>query len=165
VRQRTLSGLLALGMLLALVPSAFADGYLFTTLPFAGNPTGINSSGQIVGSFSDATGIHGFLCSGGIFTVLEDPNAPDFTEAYGTNDSGQIVGFFNDATGHHAFIDTGGVFTMIDDPASVPGNTTAYGINDAGQIVGHFADATGGHGFLYSGGTFTTINYPGAPNN
>jgi uncharacterized membrane protein len=36
---------------------------------------GINSVGQIVGSYSTASDIHGFLDSSGAFTTLDDPSA------------------------------------------------------------------------------------------
>jgi probable HAF family extracellular repeat protein len=52
--------------------------YTYTTLdgPSAINNTqalGINASGQIVGSYSNASGIHGFLYSNGTYTALDDP--------------------------------------------------------------------------------------------
>ena len=34
---------------------------------------GINNSGQIVGYYQNATGVHGFLYSGGTYTTLNDP--------------------------------------------------------------------------------------------
>jgi probable HAF family extracellular repeat protein len=120
---------------------------------------GINDAGDIVGTFSDATGSHGFLLTGGVFTTIDavPPFAPPppqlgaGTDAFGINDAGQIVGSFNDATGFHGFLLTGGVFTTIDAPGSTTPLpfTQIFGINDAGQIVGRFSDATFvDHGFL-----------------
>ena len=90
------------------------------TLP--GVATGINNSGQIVGSFG--------LYSGGSFTAISVPGASS-TFAEGINGNGQIVGSFNMGQG---FLDIGGSFTTI----NVPGFccTFAQGINDNGQIVG-----------------------------
>lgn len=56
------------------------------------NAVGINNAGQVVGEYSDASGIHGFLFSGGTYTTLNDPLAPNFTEVFGINGAGQIVG-------------------------------------------------------------------------
>jgi probable HAF family extracellular repeat protein len=109
------------------------------------NASGINAAGQIVGVFLDGTGLHGFLNTGGVFTI-DAPGAVD-TDTSGINDAGQIVGFFSDATGAgHGFLLTGGVFTSIDVPGAL--DTKAFGINAAGQIVGPFSDGTGLHGFV-----------------
>jgi probable HAF family extracellular repeat protein len=143
--------------------------YSFTTIDVPGGfdtrAMGINYSGQIVGAFDAATGTHGFLYTGGSFTVIGATlnGAP----ANGINDSGQIVGSFADASGTpiHGFLYTGGSFTTIDVPGAV--FTYAYGINGSGQIVG-FYQSTGFppplHGFLDKGGSFTTIDVPGAVN-
>jgi probable HAF family extracellular repeat protein len=73
---------------------------------------GINASGQVVGSYSDATGggTHGFLYSGGTYTTLDDPDAgpTGVTIAQGINDAGRIVGYTIDQSGSEAgFIKTG----------------------------------------------------------
>jgi probable HAF family extracellular repeat protein len=92
--------------------------------------------GQIVGDFSNSTGGHGFLDTGGSFTQIDVPGATD-TTAFGINDTGQIVGAFFDSAGvAHGFLDAGGNFTQIDVLGAT--RTDAYGINDAGQIVGRF---------------------------
>jgi probable HAF family extracellular repeat protein len=99
-----------------------------------------------MGTYSDSSGTHGFLDSGGSFTRIDVPGAYA-TYACGINDSGQIVGYFNDATGGHGFVDTGGSFTTIDVPGAT--YTEAHGINGSGQIVGHYTDSSGhGHAFL-----------------
>jgi uncharacterized membrane protein len=73
--------------------------YTYTTLDdplaSAGNTQayGINSTGQISGSYSNASGAHGFLYSGGTYTTLDDPLATNGTSAQGINDMGQIVGW------------------------------------------------------------------------
>jgi probable HAF family extracellular repeat protein len=54
---------------------------------------GINDNGQIVGYYQDSSG-GGFLYSGGSYTTLTDPLAPNATYARGINDAGQIVGFY-----------------------------------------------------------------------
>jgi len=79
------------------VETASADpSYSFTTIDVPGgydtNAYGINNSGQIVGSVGDI--LHGFLYTGGNFTILDDPREGRgiFNEANGINNSGQIVG-------------------------------------------------------------------------
>jgi len=49
---------------------------------------GINNYGDIVGSFTDNSGQHGFLDRDGVFTTL---NAPLPLSASAINDSGQII--------------------------------------------------------------------------
>ena len=99
--------------------------------------SGINPSGQIVGSFENGSGVHGFLYSGGTYTNIDDPSATMGTVASGINDSGQIVGTFYNATGAHGFLYSGGTYTTLDDPLATQG-TIATGINDLGQFVGYY---------------------------
>jgi len=97
-------------------PNSMVHGFLrvrngtFTTfdVPGAVNYTsayGINSAGQIVGSFYDGTTSHGFLTEGAAFTTFDVPGAR-VTEARGINPTGQIVGLFLDARGAHGFVAT-----------------------------------------------------------
>ena len=53
----------------------------------------INNAGQIVGSYADNAGGHGFLKEGSTFTSLDSPPGAYSTAAFGINDRGQIVGF------------------------------------------------------------------------
>jgi uncharacterized membrane protein len=64
-------------------------------------PLGMNDAGQIVGGYSSADGLHGFLLSGGTFTTLDDPSATTITQARSINGLGQIVGFYRNASGDH----------------------------------------------------------------
>ena len=145
MRRFEIAAPLFLGILLTGAKAALADsvsflyaGGVFTTINYPGATDtavlGINNSGQIVGSFGDSTGEHGFMDAGSFFTVLNYPGAIH-TDPYGINDSGQIVGTFYDSTGQHFFVDTGGVFTTLDYPGTI--STWASGINDSGQIVGY----------------------------
>ena len=62
--------------------------------------TGINNSGQIVGTYYDSSGTaHGFLYSGGIYTTIDGPLEVEGTIAYGINDAGQIVGSYYNSNG------------------------------------------------------------------
>ena len=79
-------------------------------------PHGINATGQIVGSYRDASGaLHGFLYNpSGIFntyTTLDDPLATNGTFASGINDMGQIVGTYFTNTGVHSLLYSGGIYT------------------------------------------------------
>src|SRR5919204_5126805 len=116
--------------------------------------SGINDTGQIVGTYADASGVHGFLLSGGSYSTLDDPLAHQYTAAQGINGAGQIVGlYFSNTglqTGLHGFLYNKGVYTTLDDPLAADG-TAAAGINDKGDIVGYYGDSAGNvHGFLLS---------------
>jgi probable HAF family extracellular repeat protein len=175
--------LAALPLLWALAaPVAFAQGpYTFTNIDFptAGVtqtvPTGINDSGQIVGSFTVDSGVtSGFLFSGGVYTLISYPGAGQ-TMPSGINASGQIVGSFTTVTGcgncyghKYPFLLSGGVYTALPEaPGSIPGTTQARAINSSGQIVGGYPDINLNltHGFLFSGGAFTTIDDPSFSSN
>ena len=98
---------------------------------------GINNLGQVVGYYTDATGVHGFVKSGGGYLTLNAPGA-SATYAQGINDAGQVVGYYSDATGDHGFVESGGLYTTLNDPLNDPGpvSTYAFGINNAGQVAG-----------------------------
>src|SRR6266511_1261655 len=104
--------LLAVSCRCSHLSTAHAASYTFTPLDVPSSITtvagGINTAGQIVGRFRDATaGIgHGFLTDGTTFTTIDVPGATE-TLAYGINTAGQIVGFFNAATGTHGFLTDG----------------------------------------------------------
>jgi probable HAF family extracellular repeat protein len=144
--------------------------YTFTTLddPSASKGTteasGINDAGQIVGTFSDSKGTHGFIVSNGIFTTLDDPAATFGTFAAGINNSGTVVGSFSDAGfTFEGFIKSSGGYTTLDDPLAT-GDTVLQGINASGVIVGSYGNRSGEHGFIYNpnGATFTTLDDPAA---
>src|SRR5690348_12647914 len=95
MRRQLRACLIAVSLVVANMPSAFATAFTFTTIDVPGAPTnstGINDTGQIVGTFSDAAGTHGYLLSGGTFTTIDVPGAP--TNSTGINAMGQIVGSF-----------------------------------------------------------------------
>ena len=66
--KSALCGLVSLSLLLGVAGQAKGD-YIFTTIDVPGSTGtaafGINASGQIVGSYSSAGVLHGFLLSGG----------------------------------------------------------------------------------------------------
>ncbi|MGH7259482.1 MAG: hypothetical protein ACREI9_02225 [Nitrospiraceae bacterium] len=102
--------LILLIMLCGAPEQAQADNYTFTPIDVADAYStvafGINASGQIVGGYTDTTGVnHGYLYTMGSFTVIDVPGA-GLTAAFGINNRGQIVGYYFDgATGReHGFL-------------------------------------------------------------
>lgn len=79
------------------------SGGAFTRIvdPLAGsngwtNVTGINDSGEIVGTYYDGVHQHGFLYQGGNYTTINGPSGTD-TQINGINNLSQIVGTSFDA--------------------------------------------------------------------
>jgi probable HAF family extracellular repeat protein len=121
----------------------------------------INDSGQVAGTYADASGKQHFFVysSGSSVTTLDVPNSVLYPESILINNSGQAAGTYEDNSGLHGFLSSGGSFTTLD----VPGSHYSYlygvaGINDSGQVIGTYDDYYGPHGFLYSGGLFTTLD-------
>jgi uncharacterized membrane protein len=143
--------------------------YTFTTItdPHATGQTdvkAINNNGQILGTFTSASGTHVFVDSSGTFATIPFDFPPDTTAA-GLNDAGQIVGWYthvypSGALGASiAYVYANGTLTSFDFPGAADyGGTEAYAINDLGQIVGSYADISGAGGFLSSNGTMTSLN-------
>ena len=96
VRPKTiLAATMAVGSLLAAASPASAAAFTFTTIDVPGaapgstQAGGINTSGQIVGSFVAGATTHGFLDTGGSFTTIDVPGASGAgTVASGINDAG-----------------------------------------------------------------------------
>jgi probable HAF family extracellular repeat protein len=124
--------------------------YTYTTLDeplqlgFTTSPGGINDAGQIVGSYRNNSGNHGFLYSGGTYTTIDDPLGIGGSYAAGINDAGQIAGGFNG----HGFLYSNGTFRTLDDPSASTTSPTA--INASGQIVGVSLDILGSGSTAFS---------------
>lgn len=123
--------------------------------------TGVNNSGQIVGSFTGSNDVyHGFEYAGGQFRRI-DVSGLASTETFGINNAGEIVGGYITAKGRHAFLLANEKHTVFDYPGSP--ETTALAINNQGDIVGDYVDASGIiHGFVLRDGLFTSLDVPGA---
>jgi probable HAF family extracellular repeat protein len=123
---------------------------------------GINDAGQIVGEYTDASGVfRSYLWNKGTFTPVGYPGAFG-TNASAINRSEVIVGgwWLSDLF-THGFELSGGVYTSFDFPGA--SQTFAYGISNSGDIVGYYDDAEDvTHGFVLSGGTYTSIDPPGS---
>jgi probable HAF family extracellular repeat protein len=92
----------------------------------------INNTGQIVGGFGDASGVHGFLISDGIFTAQIDVPGASFTEVFGINDTGQIVGEFQFRPGNTL------AFLATPNPEAIPEPST-WLLLGSGFVVWAFA--------------------------
>ena len=126
--------------------------------------TGINSSGEIVGSYTLPSNLErGFLYFNGSYTDIAVPGAIH-TYAYGINDSGVITGTYYDAGNvEHGFVFRNAAYTTVD----VPGGTNAivWGVNANGLMTVDWADSNGfNEASLFNGTKFTNINVPGALN-
>ena len=112
------------------------------------DPRGINDHGDIVGTYSDATGVHGFFLSDGIVTVIDPPACPTPMPPAGPGSRSALIAFSVNNRGHvvgnqrpcgagvpgHGFFWADGVLTTLDHP---DGALTLRGINDAGVMVGY----------------------------
>lgn len=160
----------------ALVATLNAAGPpVFTAIDFPGailtNAQGINSQGDVVGTYNDAAGQqHGFLRSGGRYRTIDFPNARA-TFARGINESGDIVGTYQrqGETGgvpNHGFLLTrrGGLLA-VDYPGHL--NTIPQRILADGTILGcyHDADTMGTmHGMMFQRG-FSAMDMSMSMNN
>jgi hypothetical protein len=123
-----------------------ADGTFSIFTPGGGNAAyvGINSLGEVAGTYSDTTerAYHGFFIdTSDNITTFDVPGAIGTQPGYGTwayslNDSGVIAGFWVDTnfTGHGYLRKPSGVIVSY----NVPGTTTFGGgtyINSAGTVV------------------------------
>ena len=85
--------LVALGLVLALAPAAWAGGYTFVDIdyPLSGAATtlndirGLNNRGQIVGSYTLGGRQYSFIKNGGTYSTLDIPNAVDLRIGPGYN--------------------------------------------------------------------------------
>jgi hypothetical protein len=140
--QRRWNELLATVLLMLPVASAQAANYSCTTFAYLNKPsyiTGLNNSGQSVGTVFDSSGNpqQGFLRNtDGSFNVILFPGSL-WTAARTINSAGQIAGTFADASGvTHGFIrDGNGNYTKIDPaPGTGVGPVAVYGINDSRDL-------------------------------
>jgi hypothetical protein len=172
-------------MLGTAIPKARAGAYTFTTFDAStqlGGSTGftsasgINDSGQVVGSVGSGSNTDGFIFSGGTFTQIDEPNAlAQSTQVSGINNSGRITGTYIDASGPGipaGFVTSGTAYTnalsytVLNAPFATEGitagTTNGFGLNNVGTVVGGTTNGSDQHGFSYSGGVFTQIDVPGA---
>ena len=142
--------------------------YTYTKIMFPGSTwteaSGINDAGQIVGTYTDVSGIaHGFIYQLGVYQTVDYPGMAH-NYAFGINNQGQIVGSFSPVMPrgpYHASLRDGTTWSQYD----FPGNETdGRAINALGHIAGIYNAGYGtpDHGFLKVGENYTSIDYPGA---
>ena len=138
--------------------------------PGTGNltePQKINERGDIVGEFTDSSGVvsRGFVrFSDGSFSApIVDPNdIVGFTEGRGINNSRTVAGDYVTSDGNlHGFFLSGGTFTGFDVPGA--SFTAVLSINNPGDLTGTFVPASGiQQAFVSVGGILTSYSVPGA---
>ncbi len=101
------------------------------------SPSGLNDQGQIVGFFSDAAGVHGFIKEHGTYTTIDAPGA-SYTFLNGINNRGVMQGqIYRSASTVHGFVvSSGGIFRTLNYPG--PLMTSIVGINDHGDVCGAY---------------------------
>jgi len=122
--------------------------------------TGIDKRGQVVGSYIDGSGHHGFLLQNGAVTSINIPGMAE-TIIQDINSRGVMIGTFVDVHTDEVvgFVLEGDTWTTLPSPLQ------PLGINDKGVIVGIYYDEEGRvHGFLLETGEVTVIDFPGAEN-
>ncbi len=141
-------------------------GGVFTNLPGVSDngfnvAQGINSFGQVVGSYSSTSS---FLYdrNTGVFTNFSvTPANPNRTRARGINDHGVIAGFYNEVGGTQGFIGTAAGFQTLNYGSYA--YTVLESLNNAGQVVGFGYDIVGEHvAFLATPAAMPTGGSPGA---
>lgn len=131
--------------------------------PISSEATGINDSGQVVGSSDlDNDELHGFLYSNGIMQDLGTLVGIE-SQAFAINNSGQVAGkvkVVNTPEGdEHAALYSDGTWQKL---GTLGGSVSeARSINLYGEVVGfsEFLVGVGNtHAFLYKGGTMHDLN-------
>jgi len=123
---------------------------------------GINPRGDIVGSFTDAAGTHGYVLRIGVFTQIDYPGAAT-TEAWGINARGDVIGRYTRAgvPGIRGFLLQSGHYTDI----SIGNHlvTLPTKIGASGEIVGCFHDTNGSvdmYGYVQRGNDVSVFRLP-----
>jgi probable HAF family extracellular repeat protein len=124
---------------------------------------GINNSGMVVGSYTDAHGTYrGFIYDGDEYRTIVFPEATSFTQANGVNDAGTIVGDFvgrDQLT--HGFLLAVGRFARYDAKRGV--STWISGINKVGNLTGYVGNNGNTQGFVKIGRNVTFFTFHGYP--
>src|SRR5262249_58906096 len=109
----------------------------------------------IVGRYFNASGTHGFLYSGGIYTTLDDPLATNGTNATGINNTGQIVGNYTDSTGAHGFLET--TVPNPPPPAATTADLIFRGSNTSPAAAGQYQIYDNGNNAILAGYSLAQI--------
>ncbi|MBV9267038.1 MAG: hypothetical protein JO061_12785, partial [Acidobacteriaceae bacterium] len=127
--------------LLAGYPLGAAINYTYTTLDYPGaqqtNATGINSAGQIVGTYVSGNVTHGFLynpTSNPQFTTIDPPGSTGTTPS-SIDDSGNVYGVFN-STGAFKYSIASAQYTTLASPTNLTTYYLSY-VTANGIIIGN----------------------------
>jgi probable HAF family extracellular repeat protein len=151
----------ALGVLLLATPLVCSADPRYNVVPIAGPgswASGINSSGQVVGSMAVGGNDHAFLFSSGTLSDIGGVSGT-VSHAGAVNDLGQVAGWSESVTGFAGgWVYKGGSAT----PIAGPGILTANAINNSGSVTGTAFVAGAGdggqyHAYVSTGGTFTDL--------
>lgn len=123
---------------------------VFGTLGTTSTSESINDHGQISGTYTDASGSHVFLYSGGSLVDLMPGISSFVTGTRTINSSGVVAGNFQPGGAQHGFLYVNGTATDIGSLGG--GYTVTTAISNAGKVTGISGTATGDrHAFIYSG--------------
>ena len=123
---------------------------------------GINPQGDVVGSYTNASGTHAYVLSNGYVTTFDYPGAAT-TEAWGINARGDIIGRYTRAgvTGVRGFLLRHGRYTDISMDNHLITLPTKIGAS--GDVVGCFHDASpvrDMYGYVQRGSSVTVFALP-----
>ena len=123
-----MADVMALAIFMAFVGATRTAGaqgppYSFTKIQVPGSSStdagGINTSGQVVGTYRNADGtFHGFVFDGTTYSTVDFPGA-SFTYLFGIDASGRAVGSYSLINGlgpYHGFQVKNGTFDTFDFP-------------------------------------------------
>jgi probable HAF family extracellular repeat protein len=119
--------------------------------------TGINNSGQVVGTSPSA----GFIYSNGVTQTFTTGAG---VSARSINDSGTVAGSYNTGMGNQAYTYSNGQFQSL---GTLPSFTQSlgFGINNSGEVVGNSSNSSVEEAFLYADGVMQGLGtLPGDTN-
>jgi hypothetical protein len=141
----------------------FANGR-YTNIAFPGatgtEANGINDNGEVVGTYSDQTGQHGFYLIGSTYTKVDAPHA-SATTAWGVTNAGVITLFGKNSSGTFVSFTFDGkiTFKRFSVPGAGPMGTLIQTPNNNGDIVFTWYDANNlAHGAWFHKGVYIKFN-------
>lgn len=131
--------------------------YDFETFSFGVGPTyayGLNNRGEVVGSYKDHLGTHGFTYKDGVMTPIDAPGA-SYTSAYDINDDGTIGGYYSVGAGASGFLLNGTTFASVNHPNG--GATNIYALGSGGEYGGAYVDDSSWQAFTSDGRSYSGL--------
>lgn len=121
--------------------------------------TGINASGEIVGTSLAGSTFSAFFSNGTSLTQINNTLGGASSYGMAINGKGVAVGSAQTSSGYLNAFESNGT-GMIDIGTLGGSMSSAYGINDAGTVVGYSLTSgnTATHGFVYSNGVLLDLN-------